>query len=232
MWQIFIICRAIKCKLQNLHPRPACLLYQLPYIRSNHTQILGNNIGSFCCLFDHIRKLFARSFSPFAIYRCRAGCRNGPEIYNPDKMVNTDHIIQLCICFHALIPPAEMIFFHCFPVVKRITPALSVCRKTIWRYSRNIDGFLSLIQFKKIRMCPYIGTVHRNVQRNISDQTNLFLVGILFKSVPLLIKLILTKLPESDFVCQLFLPFFHCILLTESNILLPKLPFLIVIFKL
>ena len=81
-------------------------------------------------------------------------------------------------------------------------------------------------------MRPHICTVHRNVQWDISDQTDLFLVCILLQTVPLLIKLVLTELPKTDLISKLLLPELHSSLLAETDVLLPQLPFLIVIFKL
>ena len=146
MWQIFI-CSIfiIKCKKKDFHTRPSGLLDQCSDIFPDNTKIFGNDRSSFRCFFDHFGQLFARSFFPFTIDRSPAVCRDRPVIYNSNKMINADHIVQIRIRTHSLIPPCKTCVFHFLPVIDGIAPQLSIFAKAVRGHSGYMNRLLSLV---------------------------------------------------------------------------------------
>ena len=87
------------------------------------------------------------------------------------------------------------------PSIDRITPQLTICRKSIRRTSGNRDQILFFIQFKELRMRPGIRTVVGNINRNVSDNLNTLFVRILDaelkKSARMMLRLSSMTLPHA-----------------------------------
>ena len=93
-------------------------------------------------------------------------------------MVNPDYIIKLIAVSHSGYPPAVTGLPVQLPVIYWISPQLSGLRKPIRRTSGNLVWTSVLIQPEKLRMCPYICTVHGYIDWDISYDPYMVLVGI------------------------------------------------------
>ena len=123
-------------------------------------------------------------------------------------MIDPHDVIQPEAVIDSPLPPGKVCLFMVTPVVKRIAPKLSVRRKCIRRTARNSLRSSVLIHLKHLRMCPEIRAVRRHIDRNVPDDLNAVIIGILFEAVPLGCKHILEETVETDLltVCLLCLP--------------------------
>ena len=138
-------------------------------------------------------------------------------------MINPHDIIQLEAVIDSSLPPREVCLFMIAPVVKRVAPQLSVGRKCIWRTACDSLRPSVLIHLKHFRMRPEIRAVRRHIDRNVPDDLNAMIVGILLEAAPLGSKHILEEAVETDLsaVCLLCLP--ECLRIPLSQL---KRPFL------
>ena len=125
---------------------------------------------------------------------------------------------------NALHPPVKPGLSVHFPVVKRISPQLSRCRKAIRRTASYLRGLIVFIQLKQPGACPCICAVHGNIDGNISNDPDSLFIGIRFQLPPLLIKFKLHVLLKFDIKIQLFPVIIQGVLPAQTDILRPLRP--------
>ena len=134
-------------------------------------------------------------------------------------MVETYHVEQRHVALHAPDPPRVVFRLVRCPVVHGVAPQLTGCRIVIGRYACHQLGAAVGLQLEQLGVCPYIGRVGGNVNRDITDDLNALFVGILAQCRPLLEEDILQKNPEIHLVTQLCGHFFECCRLAVAHIL-------------
>ena len=134
-------------------------------------------------------------------------------------MVEADHIEQRHVALHAPDPPRVVFRLVRCPVVHGVAPQLTGCRIVIGRYACHQLGAAVGLQLEQLGVCPYIGRVGGNVNRDVTDDLNALFVGILAQCRPLLEENILQKNTEIYLVTQLCGHFFECCRLAVAHIL-------------
>ena len=136
-------------------------------------------------------------------------------------MVNSQNIINLKACLKTLLPPGITAGLMLLPVINRISPKLSKLCKGIRRAACNLKRHAFFIQLKELRMSPYIGRVCCNINRNITNNSNIIFCSIISKCIPLLKEKILQHLVIFDAALTLLCPFLYCSRLAHSDIFFP-----------
>ena len=86
-----------------------------------------------------------------------------------------------------------------WPAVNRVAPKLT-CGREIIRWNTGYHSRISfIIQVEELRMGPYVRAVHRNKNRNITDDLNALFMRIIHQVIPLLEKAELHEFIEVDF---------------------------------
>ena len=86
-------------------------------------------------------------------------------------MVYSYHIIKGKTVLHSGNPPGIACFLMLFPIVKRVSPKLSIFRKGIGRTTCHRLGS-SLFQLEQGGIGQHIGGIQRNIDGNIANQLN------------------------------------------------------------
>ena len=214
----------IKGKLYYFHVWITALFHKTLHRVSHETKVLSNNILVSQPIGNSTEKIHSRSFFPPAAFCILITIWNRIIFIKSTEMINADNIIHIKAMCQTFDPPLESGIFMHIPSVQRISPKLSCCRKSIWRTSGYLCRLVIFIQFEKSWICPGICTVHGNIDRNISDNTNSSSVCIRFQFRPLLIKFELHILLEFNFKIQFFSVIIQCIVPTKANVLRPFCP--------
>ena len=139
-------------------------------------------------------------------------------------MVDSQYIINMTEIIDSSDPPRIIIFCHLIPVKERIAPQLSCGRKAIRRTTGNFLRHEILIQLKKFRMRPDIHAVLRNINRQITDKINAFVIDILLQTLPLTEEEILQHFPESNLFSHCFAYFINGRMIASFQFILPLPP--------
>ena len=137
IWKVFIASVPAEREFQNLHPGISGFFQQFLHIRVKDAQVLRNDLGIPDHAVNGIRQLFPRPFQPFSRFSILCPSGNGIIFHHSDEMIDSHHIIQPRGGLHAGFPPCKFLLFDEFPVVKRISPQLSVIGKCIRRHSSH-----------------------------------------------------------------------------------------------
>ncbi len=87
--------------------------------------------------------------------------------------------------FDSLYPPEITRFLKHIPSVNGMSPQLTRGAEVIWGYSGNIYRLSVFIQIKYPGVCPDVGTVIINVNRDVTYNFYIFTVTIIFQGIPL-----------------------------------------------
>ena len=196
--QVLIFCISVKGKKKHFHSGPARFPQKLLHGRYCHAKVLRNDPVLSQRLFYHIRQLSAGAFIPFSVSCIFVLCRNAVISCNSDEMVNSDNIKKSRICHHTPLPPVKAILFHLFIIIERISPLLTIIRKRIRWTSRNLHRLSFPIQLKLLSLRPYIGTVKRHIERNVTYDLYSLFIGVGLQLIPLFKEHKLQKLIKTD----------------------------------
>ena len=218
---------AAEGKLDDLHSRIAGLLQELLHCRHEDAQVLGDDLCAIVLdgLIDGVGQLLARSLSPVAVHRRLLPVGDGEILGNADEMVDADHVIERRIALHPLRPPDKAVLYHLGPVVQRVSPELSRLGKSIGRNTRHLRRKLGLpVQLELLLAAPHIRAVKGHIQRNIADDGDSSLIGVIPDLLPLLPELELDKLPVINLLGQLLPHPGQRLRLSSADILFPVHP--------
>src|SRR5437870_3646796 len=118
---------------------------------------------------------------------------NAPDAEEPKYMVNPEGIKVIAHLLKPLLPPAETILLHPFPVISGKAPVLTN-RSKIIRWSSSL-----LIHFIQSGIYPGITTIPVNSNGNISLKNDSFFVGIISCIFQLGMKMILNEIIKGYF---------------------------------
>ena len=138
-------------------------------------------------------------------------------------MINPDHVIEFTAFPDALQPPLEAVRRMPFPVIERVTPHLTVGRKSVRRHTGDQAHPSPFIQHKQIPVRPEIRTVVGNIDRYITYNADSLLRRIGPQGFPFPEEFILEVHVEADFIRQFFPPAQPCRRHIIADILLPGL---------
>ena len=111
-----------KCKKKNLHPGKLEPIHDLPDIRSDKTEIFGNDRKVWEFFFQGIQKIINRHLHPFSFDRRFFSCGDFPVRDQAPKMVNSEGIKKLKIMFYPFDPPSVATFFKNIPAINGVAP--------------------------------------------------------------------------------------------------------------
>ena len=135
--QIDIFRVTTKSELQDAHAGKSKVITQLFHVRSNDSEVFGDD-RQLAERFANCREQFpARRFNPAATFRSLVTAGNFPTSGKPPKMIDTRDINQPQSRPHSLNPPFESIGKHAIPVEDRIPPVLPSLAEIIGRHARN-----------------------------------------------------------------------------------------------
>ena len=178
-------------------PGEAALLEQLLDLIGLHAEILRDERHRTERLLDGVKQLHAGPLAPLAVDGGLLVRADLPVSGKTAKMVETYHVEQRHVALHAPDPPRVVFRLVRCPVVHGVAPQLTGCRIVIGRYACHQLGTAVRLQLEQLGVCPYIGRVGGNVNRDVTDDLNALFVGILAQCRPLLEENILQKIRKS-----------------------------------
>ena len=216
--QIAALTTGIKRKLQHLHARKSGLFQ---HRRRQKAQILRNDRKLAKAFLHRLKQLIARALFPVAKFSGPVLCRDRIIGIKSTEMIYAHNIIQTEAVLHAGQPPCVIRCLMMLPPVKRISPQLAGRGKGIRRTSGNCLRLSGFIKLEQLRMSPAVCTVHGDIDRDITDDPYAAPVCIMLELCPLLLKLILQKFIEQDFLPAGFLVSLHRLRPSGTDILIP-----------
>ena len=141
-------------------------------------------------------------------------------------MINTYHIIHLIGSPQTSHPPLIAGLLMIIPAIERIAPKLTSSRECIRRTASYCIRLIIHVKLEKLRICPNIGAVSRNINWNIANNLNALIIGILLQIIPLLEELKLHILLELYIKVKLLIVVHHSVAVTKLDILCPFSPVL------
>ena len=90
------------------------------------------------------------------------------------------------------------------PVIERVAPQLSGSAEIIWRHSGYAGRVALRIELEQLLVCPDIGAVECDEDRDITDDLDAFFMSIVAQCDPLLLKDKLDEAIVTDLFFQLF----------------------------
>ena len=224
MRQVIALFSGIKSKLQHLHTRITGIFYQLKNRWCQKSQILRNNGNLSQCFFQCIEKIDTRSLFPVPEFCGLIPVRNGIILVKTTEMIDTYDIIEFKAVLDPADPPLITCLFMIFPIIKRIAPQLTCSGKTIRRAACHSLRFVFLIKLEHLRCSPDVRTVKSHINRNVTDDLNSILVGVILQCSPLGIKLILQPGIEVDLLTAQLPVMLHGLLFPVPDIFIPLIP--------
>ena len=219
--QIIAVFSRIKRELQHLHAREAGLFHQPDNRRREESQIFRDD-GLVSKLFPHLcKKLEAGALSPLSMLCCRIAVRNCVILVKTAEMIDPDNIVQAEAPFESLQPPGKSGLFVVVPLINRISPELSCRGKSVRRAARNNGRISVFIQLEKFRMAPGVRRIKRDIDRNVSDNSDAVFIRVIFQRLPLVPEQVLLELVETDFIRELFLISPERFRFSEPDIIVP-----------
>src|SRR3954454_23429553 len=96
--------------------------------------------------------------------------RNGPERFEAAEMIDPHDVEQAQLRFQALEPPCVSGLGQALPVINWVAPELTLRRKIIRGYARDIARSLARVEQKCILVSPDVGAVESGIQRHVAEQ--------------------------------------------------------------
>ncbi len=136
-------------------------------------------------------------------------------------MIDAHHIIQRKAMGQAAHPPCISCLCMIGPVVNGIAPKLAGSGESIRRTTCHYRGISLLIKAEQLRVTPGIRTVKSYVDRNVADDPDLLVIGVLLQRLPLPVKKELLKFIETNLLFQHLSVMLHGSRSAKADILLP-----------
>ena len=176
---------AVKGKLHDLHARIAAGSQHGLDLWGQVSQILCNDAALTQGLVDGIDESTIRPLFPVAACRRLVSGRDGVVALKTTEVVDAHDIINGSSVLHPALPPGEILGLVAGPVVERIAPELTVCRKGIRGAACHLRQVGLAVGLEKLRPRPQIAGIRADVDGDISHQLDSLAVGIGFQGVPL-----------------------------------------------
>ena len=159
---------AVKGKLHDLHARIAAGSQHGLDLRGQVSQILRNDAALTQGLVDGIDESTIRPLFPVAACRCLVSGRDGVVALKTTEVVDAHDIINRSSVLHPALPPGKIFGLVAGPVVERIAPELTVCRKGIRGAACHLRQVGLAIGLEELRPRPQIAGIWADVDGDIS----------------------------------------------------------------
>ena len=191
--QIGIFFIAVEGELKHLHAGIAARLQQTAHLSADHAQILRHDAKPRRRALHALKQLPPRSLFIFSAQRIFRARRHGVIIGKADEMIHAQHIEHARLRAEAADPPCVAGLFMRVPAIERIAPELPRGLKRIRRHARDANRAQIIVQFKKLRIQPYIAGFIRYVNRHIAHQCDVLCLRVGVQPIPLQKKHILAE---------------------------------------
>ena len=170
----------IESKFKDFHSGITAVIYKSSYTVCHISKIFRYKLAIAKTFFDLIKKLNTGSFFPMTACRSLILCRDGIIFIKSSEMIYSDNIIIFKILSKSLYPPFKTCISVISPIIKRISPKLSVRSKTVRRATGHRYSLTLFIHLKQFSVRPGVRTVHSHINRNIADNLYTVFIGICF----------------------------------------------------
>ena len=185
-----------KRKLHHAHTRQLRFFQQVDHTVVDDAEVLGNDLRVFERAVHGVEEIRLRAVEPLPFFGGLRFGGHGPVGGKSAEVVDAHGVKQLKARAEAIHPPTVAVFFHLCPVIKRVAPLLAELAEIIRWHARHVLRLAVLCQVEQMAVRPHVGTVSRNVHRQIADDLHTFAVCIFFDLLPLLEERVLDELHE------------------------------------
>src|SRR5215469_13809464 len=174
----------------------------LLHLGGDHAQVLGydRQVPEFCL--HSGEQVSSWSFYPAAVRGSLVSCGNFPVGFEAAEVIDAYNVVEPQGCLKTIDPPFVAGGSELFPVVDGISPQLTRGAEIIWGHARHLGRIPSRIQRKKFAICPDIGAVMSNVNRNVADDRHAMSVRVSAQCLPLAEEFKLPKFDDLELICQ------------------------------
>ena len=191
--QIGVVFITVEGELKHFHAGIAAGLQQTAYLSADHAQILRHDAKFRYRALHALKQLPPRPLFIFSAQRVFRARGHGKIIGKADEMIYAQNIEHARLRAEAIDPPCVAGLFMHVPAVERIAPKLPRGLKRIRRHARDANRAQIIVQFKKLRIQPYIAGFIRYVNRHIAHQRDVLCLCIGVQPIPLQEKHILAE---------------------------------------
>ena len=170
----------IESKFKDFHSGIAAVIYKSSYTVCHISKILRYKLTVTKSFLYLIEKFNTRTLLPVTACRSLILCRDGIIFIKSSEMIYSDNIIIFKILSKSLYPPFKTCISVISPIIKRISPKLSVRSKTVRWTTGHCYSLTLFIHLKQFSMRPGVRTVHSHINRNIADNLYAVFIGICF----------------------------------------------------
>ena len=176
----------LKAELNDAHAGELRVLQEFHNVFAEYAEVFRDNRHFAELVFHRVKQRFAGAFFPNAVFGGVAVGGNRPVRGKRAEVVDAHRVVKLQRGADAFAPPSVIVLFHCYPVVKRVSPKLAVLREIIGRHAGNaLADKSAVVNFKQMPIFPNICAVKRNINRHIAEDFHAVFVGVLFDFAPL-----------------------------------------------
>ena len=193
---------AVESELHDLHARITALGQHGLHLRGQVAQILGDDIAAAQRLLHGVDKVPVRAFFPVTARSRGASGGDGIVALKAAEVVDAYHIVDGGGVLHALLPPAKAGDLVGGPVVQRVAPQLTVCRKGIRRTAGYMGQVHLSVSLEQLRVGPQVTGIRADVDGDIAHKQDTLAVGVGLQRVPLGVEEELYCLVVADLVSQ------------------------------
>ena len=170
----------IKSKFKDFHSGISAVIYKSSYTVCHISKILRYKLTITESFLYLIEEFNTRTLLPVTACRSLILCRDGIVFIKSSEMIYPYNIIIFKIFSQSLYPPFKSCIFVISPIIKRISPKLSVRSKTVRRTTCHRYSLTLFIHLEQLSVRPGVRTVHSHINRNITDDLYTVFIGICF----------------------------------------------------
>jgi hypothetical protein len=179
--QIDVLSVAAERELKNAHAGKTKIVSQIFHVRSDYTEVLGDNGKLTQRLSDRSEQFASRRCDPTSPLRGFVATWNFPTSGEPTEVIDARDVQSLQRSPNAFDPPFETIGPHLVPIEKRVPPILASLAEVIGRHPGHDDRRAIGVQLELLRMRPNVCRVMRDKNRNVANDFYATLVAVLFQ---------------------------------------------------
>mmetsp|Transcript_41883 Transcript_41883/g.107173 ORF Transcript_41883/g.107173 Transcript_41883/m.107173 type:complete len:349 (-) Transcript_41883:953-1999(-) len=188
VWQVRVAGAALPSKLEHNHARRCNTLSQLHHIACDHSQILRHDRHLAHLALQRGKQLLPRALLPGSAHRCLRRTLDGPVPCKRAEVVDAALVVQVKGACQPFRPPRVVLSSVLLPVIQRGAPQLAGLTEGIRRHTAHQARLLVVVQHEQARVGPHIRRVPSDVDGHVTQQRNIFRVGVCLERLPLLVK--------------------------------------------
>src|SRR5213594_1830289 len=180
-----VVGTTIKGELKHAHSRKAKFVPECYHMRSDESQILGDERQAAQLSLDHLEEIRSWALSPMAGLSRPSPRRDVPRGAKSSKMVEPHQVHVSQQGFQPVQAPAVARATQRFPVIHRVAPKLSLGAEIVGRHAGHEARSEAVVELKPFGVGPNITGVQRHEERQIPNQAYASLAGIVFQTLSL-----------------------------------------------